>query len=227
MKCQVLINSREKLANIIDSFHYTKSTYNWPRGSLLLRVLKLKVLVFSCGNVIFRFSLSFFRWSYLCSRISPLCERFRCSLTCWLLEAFQTGVYSYALTSKAASCFSSSHSAFSPQLYKTEAGKAKAREKVIGLKSGWIFPFVLYCKEKLIVLERSDITKLIFIISLRIHEFCFLHENALLYFSVLLPEECRILTGLCSKSFKCQFQCFRLDTAQSIHVSCKLLLWIM
>lgn len=35
MKCQVVINSREKLANIIDSFHYAKSTYNWPRGSLL------------------------------------------------------------------------------------------------------------------------------------------------------------------------------------------------
>lgn len=34
MKCQVVINSREKLANIIDSFHYAKSTYNWPRGSL-------------------------------------------------------------------------------------------------------------------------------------------------------------------------------------------------
>lgn len=34
MKCQVVINSREKLANIIDSFHYAKSTYNWPSGSL-------------------------------------------------------------------------------------------------------------------------------------------------------------------------------------------------
>lgn len=43
MKCQALINSEERLANIIDSFHYTKSTYNWPRGSL---PLKLKVVVF-------------------------------------------------------------------------------------------------------------------------------------------------------------------------------------
>lgn len=60
-----------------------------------------------------------------------------------MMRIAQTGVYSYAFTSKAASCFSSSHSAFSPQLYKTEAGKAKAREKVIGLKSGWTFPFVL------------------------------------------------------------------------------------
>lgn len=91
MKCQALINFREELANIIDSFHYTEFKHNWPSGSLVPRVLKLKVLVLSCGKLSIYFQcVRVERFS----DVSPRCVKgfARCSVYAFLKIKGKAGV---------------------------------------------------------------------------------------------------------------------------------------
>lgn len=139
------------------TFHYTKSTYNWPCGPLLFWVLKLKVVVFSSENIILSFSLSqglsegpifavgsptllkvlldvapFYAYLKIKGKVEGLMMKIA-----WSISNY---VYSYALTSKASLCFSSSHLAISTK-QKLEKKKMSEREEIIGFKSGWIFLF--------------------------------------------------------------------------------------
>lgn len=114
MKCQVVINSREKLANIIDSFHYAKSTYNWPGGSLLpLRtnvessafsaVENIRVLLWVSSDGRLQQALP------LLPNVSPSAN-LHASLQIQnevegLMMKIARSVYSYALTSKGPFCF--------------------------------------------------------------------------------------------------------------------------
>lgn len=161
MKCQVLINSREKLANIIDSFHYTKSTHNWPSGSLLLRVLKLKLLVFSCENIyIFSFWVGRFTDDPIFVAGSRPCVLgfTGCSFYAYLKIKGKVGVlmmrnawsisnrvYSYALHQRPLCVFHNFtwHFLHNSTVQRAEREKERQIEKIIGLKSGWIFPFML------------------------------------------------------------------------------------
>lgn len=154
MKCQVLINSPEKLANIIDSFHYTESTYNWPLGSLLLNELKLKVrkfwnhffyLFIFCwwffpADWIFLFILCVFKdnvWSAhsdgeKCQEhikhllvYSFICANIKGLFVCVCLFFIYYFTWIF-LTAK----------------HRTE----RRRDNIIGLKSGELLPFMFPCK---------------------------------------------------------------------------------
>lgn len=83
-----------------------------------------------------------------------------------------------------------------------ERGGAGKREKIIGLKSGWIFTFMLSCKETLIVLEHWDIPKTqLYHLAEDTQNSPSVSRKSCCVYSVLLPEKQRILTGSRNKSF--------------------------